>query len=235
MNVAVVTGGGSGVGRATGLLLAARGWQVALLGRRLEALEQTRTLAGAAAAQLEAYPCDISMEVEVEQQFARLSERYSQIDALVNAAGTNTPVRGLGELSLPDYHRLLDTNLNGAYYCVRAVLPGMRRQASGTIVNIVSDAGMRANAKAGVAYVVSKFGMSGLTQSINAEERGNGIRACAIYPGDIDTALLELRPVPPPPEARTAMLQPDDVAQCVLLALLLPARAIVEELVVRPA
>ena len=180
-------------------------------------------------------PCDVGVQVEVERAFADLTERYPAIDVLVNAAGTNTPARSLAELSLPDYHRLLDTNLNGAYYCVRAVLPLMRQRGAGTIVNVVSDAGLRANAKAGVAYVVSKFGMAGLTQSINAEERGNGIRASAIYPGDINTELLERRPVPPPLEARTAMLQAGDVAECVLLAITLPARAIIEELVVRPA
>lgn len=235
MSVAVVTGAGSGVGRATALLLAERGWLVALLGRRPDALETTRTLAGAAADRLTAIPCDIGAQVDVERAFAELHEQHGAINVLVNAAGTNTPARGLAELSLPDYHRLLDTNLNGAYYCVRAVLPGMRQQSRGTIVNVVSDAGLRANAKAGVAYVVSKFGMAGLTQSINAEERGNGIRACAVYPGDIDTEILERRAVPPTAAARRAMLQADDVAQCVLLAITLPPRAIVEELVVRPA
>ena len=89
------------------------------------------------------------------------------------------------------------TNLNGAYYCVQAFLPQMRARRSGLIVNIVSDAAKQASAKAGPAYVMSKFGMVGLTQSINAEERGRGIRACAILPGDIDTPLLDKRPAPP--------------------------------------
>ena len=130
----------------------------------------------------------------------QLLERFKSVEVLVNAAGTNAPKRSLRELSLKDYHRLLDTNLNGAYYCVQAFLPGMRAQQSGTIVNIVSDAAKQASAKAGPAYVMSKFGLAGLTQSINAEEKANGIRACAIFPGDIDTPLLDLRPRPPPPE-----------------------------------
>ena len=118
--------------------------------------------------------------------------------------------------------------------CAQAFLPSMRRQKSGTIVNIVSDAGKLANAKAGPAYVVSKFGLTGLTQSLNLEERANGIRACAIFPGDINTPIVDLRPTPPPPEARLQMLQPEDVAECVLLAIRLPPRAIIEELMVRP-
>ena len=108
------------------------------------------------------------------------------------------------------------------------------QQRDGTIINIVSDAGKRANAKAGAAYVVAKFGLTGLTQSINAEEREHGIRACAIFPGDIDTPMLERRPTPPPPELRKLMLRPDDVADCVMLAVNLPSRAVVEELLIRP-
>jgi NAD(P)-dependent dehydrogenase (short-subunit alcohol dehydrogenase family) len=111
----------------------------------------------------------------------------------------------------------------------------MRRQKGGTVVNIVSDAGLRANRKAGVAYVASKFGQTGLTQTINEEERENGIRACAIFPGDIDTPILNKRLVPPTVEARQRMLRPEDVAECVLLALVLPPRAVVEHLVIRPS
>jgi NAD(P)-dependent dehydrogenase (short-subunit alcohol dehydrogenase family) len=129
---------------------------------------------------------------------------------------------------------MLDTNLNGAYYCVQAFLPGMRQRGSGTIINIISEAGRQASPKAGVAYVISKFGLTGLTQAINAEERPHGIRACAIFPGDIDTPILEKRPVPPPPEARKKMLQPEDVAECALLAIRLPPRAVVEEILIRP-
>jgi NADP-dependent 3-hydroxy acid dehydrogenase YdfG len=111
----------------------------------------------------------------------------------------------------------------------------MRTRKSGTIIHIVSEAGKWANPKAGPAYVISKFGQAGLVQAINAEERSNGIRACAIFPGDIDTPLLDKRPKPPPAEARLKMLTPQDLADCVSLCLNLPARAIVEELLIRPA
>ncbi|HTG44187.1 MAG TPA: SDR family NAD(P)-dependent oxidoreductase, partial [Verrucomicrobiae bacterium] len=164
----------------------------------------------------------------------RILARFGKVDLLVNAAGTNVPRRSLEVLSTHDYHDMLDSNLNGAYYLIQAFLPTMRKEQSGTIVNIVSDAGRQASPKAGPAYVISKFGMIGLTQSINAEEKGHGIRACAILPGDIDTPLLDKRPSPPPAEARTRMLQPEDVAECVLLAVNLPPRAIIEELLIRP-
>jgi NAD(P)-dependent dehydrogenase (short-subunit alcohol dehydrogenase family) len=234
-NTAIVTGAGSGVGRAVALRLAANGWSVALVGRRAEALEETRALAKGHAAQLFPFPCDIADPKAVETMVRQAAERLGgSVRALVNSAGTNTPRRSLEELSVVDYQALIDANLNGTFYCVRSVLPILRKQGGGTIVNIVSDAGLLANAKAGPAYVASKFGVTGLTQSINAEERDRGIRACAIFPGDIDTPLLDKRPTPPPPEARKKMLQPDDVADCVMLAINLPDRAVVEQLLIRP-
>jgi NAD(P)-dependent dehydrogenase (short-subunit alcohol dehydrogenase family) len=179
-------------------------------------------------------PCDIGNQNAVKKIAATVLKKFKTVDVLVNAAGTNAPKRGLRELSPKDYQRMLDTNLHGAYYCVQAFLPAMRARKSGTIVNIISDAAKQASAKAGPAYVMSKFGLAGLTQSINAEERENGIRACAIFPGDIDTPLLELRPSPPSAEARAKMLRAEDVARCALLAIQLPPRAVIEEILIRP-
>ena len=234
IKTAVITGAGSGVGRAVALRLARDGWHVALLGRHVETLNETAALAGEVAQPFAIIPCDIRDAAAVARMAERVAAELGEVELLLNAAGTNAPRRSLEVLSLFDYTDMLNTNLNGAYYCVQAFLPGMRRRGSGTIVNIVSDAGKQASPKAGPAYVMSKFGLAGLTQSINAEERGNGVRACAIFPGDIDTPLLEKRPQPPTDEARARMLRPDDVAECVLLCVNLPPHAIVEELVVRP-
>lgn len=231
---AVITGAGSGVGRAIALALAAENWRVAIVGRRGEALRETISLAGAHAAQFLAVPCDIGRREEVQTMADRVLAAFGEVEVLVNAAGANTPRRALEVLSPEDYHRMIDTNLHGAYYSVQAFLPAMRQRGSGTIVNIVSDAGKQASPKAGPAYVISKFGLAGLTQSINAEERGRGVRACAVFPGDIDTPLLEQRPQPPDATARARMLRAEDVAECALLAIRLPARAIVEELIIRP-
>jgi NADP-dependent 3-hydroxy acid dehydrogenase YdfG len=234
VRTAVVTGAGSGVGRAVALALAREGWRVALVGRRAEALEETARLADAEAGQLLSTPCDLRDAAAVAEMARRVRDAWGEVAALVNAAGTNAPRRSLAELSLADYDSMIGTNLHGAFYCVREFLPGMRARRRGTIINIVSDAGKQASPKAGPAYVMSKFGLAGLTQSINAEERANGVRACAIFPGDIDTLLLDKRPAPPDAVARSRMLRPEDVAECVLLCLRLPEHAIVEELVVRP-
>lgn len=231
---AVVTGAGSGVGQAVTLALAKLGWRVALVGRREEKLRETIAQAGAFAFALIPYPCDVAKLDAVEAMAERVRRELGEVDVLVNAAGTNAPNRALAVLSADDYHAMINTNLNGAFYCVRAFLGGMRARGLGTIVNVVSDAGKQASPKAGPAYVASKFALAGLTQSINAEERGNGIRACAVFPGDIDTPLLEKRPQPPDAGTRRRMLQPADVAACVLHCIQQPPHVIIEELLVRP-
>ena len=231
---AIVTGAGSGVGRAVALRLVAEGWHVGIVGRREDALRETASIARDRKGQMRPLPCDVSDPYAASRVVRDLESQFGSVHALVNAAGTNIPRRSFEVLSVEEFHALVEVNLNGTFHFVHAVLPMMRRQREGTIVNVVSDAGLIANAKAGPAYVASKFGVTGLTQSINAEERDRGVRACAVFPGDIDTPLLEKRPQPPTPEARQKMLQPEDVAECVMLAINLPQRAVVEQLVVRP-
>jgi NAD(P)-dependent dehydrogenase (short-subunit alcohol dehydrogenase family) len=231
---AVVTGAGSGVGRATVIKLARDGWRVALVGRRREMLAESCSLAGGAEGQLSMHPCDIRDPAAVDSVAREILAAFGEVNLLVNAAGTNAPNRSLELLPLEDYHAMIGTNLNGAFYCVQAFLPGMRARKSGTIINVVSDAGKQASPKAGPAYVMSKFGLAGLTQSINAEERASGIRACAVFPGDIDTPLLDRRPLPPDAAARARMLRSEDVAECVMFCVRQPAYVIIEELVVRP-
>ncbi|MEA2710594.1 MAG: hypothetical protein QOF78_3195 [Phycisphaerales bacterium] len=232
-SIAVVTGAGSGVGRAVVLALAKRGFDIALVGRREDALNETIALLNSRQRKL-AVPCDISDPADVERMAQRVRSKLGDPTVLVNSAGTNIARRSLAELSLDDYKQVVDINLNGAFFVTHVFLPAMRKQGSGTIVHVVSDAGLTANRISGAAYIASKFGLVGLTAAINAEERNNGIRATAVLPGEINTPLLDRRPVPPPQEARGKMLQAEDVAACVMLAIDLPQRAVVEQLLVRP-
>lgn len=237
LSVAVVTGAGSGVGRACVVSLAQRGFSVALLGRREAQLNETVALARAAqkpGVKLLAIPCDVSVEAEVQRMAERVRGTLGVASVLINSAGTNIAKRSLAELSVEDYRHVVDVNLTGAFLTAHAFLPDMRRAGRGTIVNIISDAGLTANRISGAAYIASKFGLTGLTATINAEERNHGIRACAILPGEINTPLLDRRPVVPPPEARVKMLQAEDVAACAMLAIDLPDRAVVEQLLLRP-
>ncbi len=231
---ALVTGAGSGVGRAVAIRLAQEGWRVVVVGRRVDVLEETVASTGLDPSGFLICGADVGSPEAVERTRSKVIEWMGGVDVLVNSAGTNVPRRSLEVLTYEDYRTMMDTNLTGAYLMTQAFLPGMRERGRGTVVNVVSDAGRQASPKAGPGYVMSKFGMTGLTQAINAEERGRGIRACSVFPGDIDTPILDKRPSPPSAEARTHMLQPEDVAECVMLAVNLPPRALVEEILIRP-
>src|SRR3954468_5609850 len=138
--VAVVTGAGSGVGRATVHQLAAEGWQVALLGRRADALQETIKLAPEAGRKnLTAFPCDVGNPTTFDAAAAAILKKYGRVDALVNGAGINIPKRALSVLSREDYKSMLAANIDGTLFAVQAFLPGMRESGIGTIVNICSD------------------------------------------------------------------------------------------------
>jgi NADP-dependent 3-hydroxy acid dehydrogenase YdfG len=116
-----------------------------------------------------------------------------------------------------------------------AVLPQMRQRKDGLIININSIAGKRANPLGGTAYVAAKFGLRGLALAVAAEERANGIRVSSIYPGEVDTPILEFRPTPVSEEHRRGILQPEDVAQAVLFIATMPGRASIPELIMTPS
>jgi NADP-dependent 3-hydroxy acid dehydrogenase YdfG len=236
MKHAIITGAGSGAGRGIAQAMAREGWTLALFGRRESALTETlRSLPADAQARAQGFPLDIGDQTAVNKAVAELIGAWGHVDVLVNNAGTNTPKRSLRDLSDSDYQLLINTNLHGAYYCTQAVLPAMRARQQGTIVNIGSLAGISVTSGlAGVAYAMSKFGLNGLSQAINAEERTNGIRSVHIAPGEINSEILLKRPTFVTDERRAKMLQPEDIAACVMLAVNLPQHAIVEQMVITP-
>ncbi len=232
--VAVVTGAGTGIGRASAVALAAEGAKVALSGRRAEPLEETARQIRAFGGEALVVAGDVSKPEDVDGLFHAVEQRWHRVDLVFANAGTNTKVRNIHDIPLDDWRNVIDINLSGAFYTARRALETMRKQRSGTIVNLVSMAAKKAGALAGVAYSASKWGQAALTQSINDEEKQFGIRACSIFPGEVNTPIMEARPVMPPAEARAAMLQPEDVAEAVVMVAALPQRALIEEIMIRP-
>ena len=231
---AVVTGAGSGVGQAPVIALAKEGWKVALLGRRESALAETVAAAGGDGEKLLSCQCDIGEHAQVRAAAEKILAAFGPVEVLVNAAGNNFKERYLNDISDEAYMGTVNANMNGAYFCVQAFLPGMRERKSGTVVNISSDSAYEPNLKAGVAYIMSKMGMAGLSRSINCEEGPNNVRSCGIYPGEINTPLLEKRPVVPDADRLKDMLTSEDVASTILHVINLPQRALLESIIMRP-
>ena len=231
--VAVVTGGGSGIGEAVAKALAQEGYSVAILGRTEEKLlhvaEKLRSFGDAAY-----FVCDVSDRAAVDHVFGDITGTMGPPTVLVNSAGINVVRRSMETLAPEDWDRILAVHATGTYNCIRAVLPKMRDAGSGLIINISSIAGKRALELAGVAYCAGKFAMTALGMAAGLEERHRGIRITNIYPGEVNTPILEQRPEPVPPERRAQMLQPDDLAEIVRTIVRLPPRAHVWEVVVTP-
>ena len=229
-----ITGGGSGIGRAVARMFAAEGACLVLIGRRADKLKSVYDEVSAGGGRGQTLALDVCRRGEVEAAAAGLLERYGRVDVLVNNAGLNVRGRKLSVLTGADWDQVIQTNLTGAFNMIHAVLPAMRRQQDGLIVNISSMAGKRVSGIAGTAYTASKHGMNGLSLSVSAEEGGNGIRCTALMPGVVNTEILEKRAVSYSVEERAKMVQPEDIAQAVRFLAELPGRTTVPEMTVVP-
>lgn len=232
--VVLITGGGSGVGKATAELMLREGAKVAITGRSREKLEQAATELGSPDRVL-AHAADVSEPAAVEGLVKRVTDHFGTIHILVNNAGMNLKERTMRELTPEAWDRMIRANLDGAFYCIRAVLPAMLDRKEGLIININSVAGKRASPLAGAAYAAGKHGMSALAHCLAAEELQNGIRVSSIYPGEIDTPILEVRPTPVSDAHRASILKAEDVARAVLFIATLPKHVSVPELIIKPA
>lgn len=229
---AIVTGAGTGIGRACAVALTGEGARVLLVGRRTEPLQETAGMLAEGTAVV--YAADLTDESACEAVAQRALSEWGRIDILVNNAGINVPARDLEILSVEDWRRVIDADLNAPFMLTRATLPAMRERRSGTIINVSSAAGLRPSALSGPAYGAAKHALNAFTESINLVERPRGIRACAVCPGEVETPIMDLRPNPPSVAARATMLQPEDVADAVLLVAALPPRALVDLISIRP-
>lgn len=230
---ALITGGGSGIGLGCALALAAEGCKVAIAGRRVEVLKEA-AVAWLGKPAILYHECDVANRDSVNRLFAWAAESLGPIDILVNSAGINIKNRLMSNMSPEQWDHVLAVNATGVYNCLHAVLPQMRARKDGLIVNISSISGLRAAALGGVAYNASKFAVAGLGTSVANEESPNSIRVTNIFPGEVDTPILEHRPQPVSAERRAKMLLPEDVGALVVTLALLPARAHVPELVIKP-
>ncbi|MDA0281894.1 MAG: SDR family oxidoreductase [Planctomycetota bacterium] len=229
--VALITGGGSGIGAEIARTLAENGCRVAIAGRRESRLQE---VVASCNHEILYRVCDVASRDDVAGLFAWAASHVGSIDILINSAGINIAKRSMAELDPTDWDKLLQINATGAYNCIREVLPQMRERRDGVIVNISSVAGIRAGVLGGVAYNASKFAMSALSLTVGEEERQNGIRLTSIYPGEVETPILDERPVPVSAEHRARILQPEDLAAATLMVVSLPPRARVPELVIIP-
>ena len=229
--VAVVSGGGSGLGRKIALELACRGYDLALVGRRRQPLEETMDLAGAGAREAGViFPCDVRNTEAVEKFGGEVRERWGAADVVVPAAGT-TSLAPVEETTPEDFQDILTTNLTGVFLLLRALLPAMKERGRGWIFPLLSVAAVRAFPNWG-AYCASKWGLRGLIEVLREELKGTGVRITALFPGATATPIWDRLPGT---WDRAAMIRPQEVARALAYALEADPSTLVEEIHLGPA
>jgi len=229
--IAWITGGGTGIGEAAARALAETGWTVVISGRRADMLDNA---AAALPGTVETEALDVSDAADVERVAQAILARHGRIDLLVNSAGVNAKNRSWADVDTPTWDRIIDINLNGTLYCIRAVLPAMRAQGGGTVVNVSSWAGKFPSKLTGPAYNASKHAVVALTHSLNMEEFKHGVRATAFCPGEVATPILENRPVPVTAEEKARMLQSEDCGQAIAYVANSPMSVCFNEILISP-
>lgn len=226
--VAVVTGAGRGIGAAIARELATLGVTVVLCGRTEKTLRETASRIAADGGKAEALECDVCDLGSVEALAATVEEKFRRIDILVNNAGIGSFAGPLHELTPQAWEKVLNTNLRGVFYSIRAFAPLMIRANSGHIINISSLAGKNALPN-GAAYAASKWGLNGLTYSVAEELRAHNIRVSVVCPGSVDTELS-----PHAGKNPNKMLKPEDVAHVIAMLVTQAPQSFASEVLIRP-
>jgi len=226
--VAVVTGGGRGIGTAIAKRLAALGATVVICGRSRAPLDATAEAIRKAGGRCEAVECDVSRLASVEALAKRLEAGFSRLDILVNNAGVGGVRVPLHQFPPEVWDEVMNTNLRGVFYTIRSLVPLMLRSGGGHIVNISSLAGKNALPK-GACYAASKWGLNGLSYSVAEELRGENIRVSVICPGSTLSEWghhggKDLK----------KLLLPDDVAHAVAMIVTQSPQSFVSEILLRP-
>jgi len=232
--VAWITGAGTGIGLAGALALAQAGARVVMSGRRADVLAAEADKIRAQGGQAEVEVLDVADAAAVKTVADAILARHGRIDILLNSAGLNSPKRFWKDQTVEGWREVIGINLDGSFHTIHAVLPAMRAQRDGLIINVSSWAGIHHPKLTGAAYNGSKHAVTAMTETINMEECVNGIRACAICPAEVATPIMDRRPVPPTALDRARMLQPDDLGATIRFIAELPAHACVNQLIISP-
>ena len=232
--VCIITGGGSGIGRATALAMAEEDAKVVLFGRtesKVAAVaEEIREQGGTA----RAYGLDVADHAAVFDAVGDSLDAFGRMDVLVNNAGHSSSNRRLLTTTPDDIRSVVDSNLVGTIYCTQAVMPAMLEANSGTIVNVSSMAALNPGLLGGMIYSAAKAAVINFTEFLNEEFKDTGVRASVVIPGEVDTPILNNRPVVPDAAARATMVTSEEVAEAITLIAHLPQKSNVPELIIRP-
>ena len=229
--IAWITGAGSGIGQNAAIKLSELGMKVILSGRNTKNLKDTslkcrhntiiKTL-------------DVSDKQSVKEIVNEIKKEVKFIDVLVNCAGINIESRDWDNINEDEWDNVIQTNLNGLFYCCKSVIPIMKQKMDGLIINVSSWSGNHVSLLSGVSYTSSKHALNAMNETINMKYCNYGIRACALCPGEVATAILDKRPKKLTIEQKNKMLQPDDLGETISFLCQMPKHVCINELTISP-
>ena len=229
--IAWITGAGSGIGQNAAIKLSELGMKVILSGRNTKNLKDTslkcrhntiiKTL-------------DVSDKQSVKEIVTEIKKEVKFIDVLVNCAGINIESRDWDNVNEDEWDNVIQTNLNGLFYCCKSVIPIMKQKMDGLIINVSSWSGNHVSLLSGVSYTSSKHALNAMNETINMKYCNYGIRACALCPGEVATAILDKRPKKLTNEQKNKMLQPDDLGETISFLCQMPKHVCINELTISP-
>ncbi len=232
--IALVTGAGSGIGRATSLVLAREGATIVVSDVNADGGEETLSAIKDMGGDGMFVHADVSRAADVEALVGAVVNAYGRLYIAYNNAGIEGFTGGrLHEYPEDTWDRIIDINVKGVWLCLKYEIPQMLKQGGGAIVNTASAAGLVGSRQLS-AYSASKHAVVALTETVNMEEAANGIRACAICPAEVATPIMDKRPIPPSAEDRERMLQAEDLGATIRFVAELPPRACINQLIISP-
>ena len=232
--VCLITGGGSGIGRATANKMAKEGARIIVVGRTQTKIDETVSSIKKDGGHASGYATDVSDQALIDDLVSSVIQEHSKIDLLLNNAGHSSKHRRLTTTTATEIQSVIDSNLIGTIYCSQAVVPYMISAEEGTIINVASIAGLSPSNLGGMIYSAVKAAVINFTGFLNDDLKNTGIRASVVIPGEVDTPILDNRPIPPDENARAKMVTAEDTAEAISMIARLPLRTNIPELQIRP-
>ncbi len=233
--IAIVTGGGTGIGRETALLMAGEGAKVVVCGRRKAPLDQVAAEIRAAEGICVPRPVDLEDGEAAAELIEWANTEFGRVDVLVNNAGFSSRIRSIRYVQPEEWDAVFRVNVQAVYRLTQAVLDGMIQRGEGTIITVCSMAALSPGPLGGAPYSAAKAAAIAIMRYVNNEQRNTGVRASAIIPAEVNTDILDKRAVPPSEKDRNTMMGARDVAEAILLCATLPQRTVIEQVTMTPS
>jgi len=232
--VCIITGAGSGIGYGAAVMMADQGAKIGLVGRTASKVEAVRDEIKSKGGEALAFGLDVSDYDGVRAMTEQTLDAFGRIDVLINNAGHSSHHRRILTTPPEEIRAVIDSNLVGMMYCTQLVLPTMLEAGEGIVINVASLAGVSTSYLGGMIYSTVKAAVIHFTRFLTFELTNTGVRASVLIPGEVDTPIMDNRPVPPTSDDRTTMVGIDECADALTMMAGLPQRSNIAELIIRP-